>query len=153
MTSSLQSIERARPLLGTSVAIRVQGLNETEAHHAIDDAFAEIALVHRLMSFHETESDVSRLQSRSVRSIHRGSPATSRSGLAYEMSQSSEGAFDITVAPELGPIGILPAPTKLLLRPARKLRDIELGQTIAFAFAGGLRRFGGIARAMPWTVR
>jgi thiamine biosynthesis lipoprotein len=61
MPSSLPSIERARPLLGTTVSIRVHGLSDTDAHSAIDEAFEDIALIHRLMSFHETDSDVSRL--------------------------------------------------------------------------------------------
>src|SRR5438067_2190264 len=55
------TLERARPLLGTHVAIRVEARSEAEGHDAIDTAFAEIALIHRLMSFHEAGSDIGRL--------------------------------------------------------------------------------------------
>ena len=149
MTSSLQSIERARPLLGTSVAIRVQGLNETEAHHAIDDTFAEIALVHRLMSFHETESDVSRLNREAFDRYIAVHPATFEVlELAYEMSQSSEGAFDITVAPELVRSGILPTPDQdVPFDPLGSWRDIELGQDNRVRFHRRLCvDLGGIAK-------
>src|SRR5882724_10535413 len=53
--------ERARPLLGTLVSIRVGGTARREANLAIDTGFDAVAAVHRLMSFHESGSDVSRL--------------------------------------------------------------------------------------------
>src|SRR5207302_4958039 len=55
------TLERARPLLGTHVAVRVEAHSEAEGHDAIDAAFAEIALIHCLMSFHEADSDISHL--------------------------------------------------------------------------------------------
>ena len=61
-------IRRARPLLGTIVQIQVEGLCETDALAALDAAFAEVARVHRCMSFHEADSDLSR--------IHRAAPGT-----------------------------------------------------------------------------
>jgi thiamine biosynthesis lipoprotein len=54
-------IERIKPLLGTTVRVRVSGLDAARSHAAIDAAFAEIAAIHALMSFHEAQSDVSRL--------------------------------------------------------------------------------------------
>jgi len=54
-------MKRARPLLGTYVEIEVAGLAEPALTRAIDAAFGAIARVHRLMSFHDGESDVSRL--------------------------------------------------------------------------------------------
>ena len=57
-----RSLERARPLLGTTVSIRVTtDGDEQAAHRAIDAAFAAVARVHALMSFHEPQSDLSRL--------------------------------------------------------------------------------------------
>jgi FAD:protein FMN transferase len=55
------SICRARPLLGTFVEIRSAGACRDAVEQAIDAAFAAIAKVHRLMSFHDADSDVSRL--------------------------------------------------------------------------------------------
>src|ERR1700676_3219280 len=54
------SIRRARPLLGTFVEIAVRApIPAAEA--AVEAAFAAVAMVHWLMSFHEPDSDVSRL--------------------------------------------------------------------------------------------
>jgi thiamine biosynthesis lipoprotein ApbE len=55
------SVCRAQPLLGTFVEIRGAGANGSAAERAIDAAFDAIAKIHRLMSFHEGDSDVSRL--------------------------------------------------------------------------------------------
>jgi thiamine biosynthesis lipoprotein len=110
MPSSLPSIERARPLLGTTVAIRVHGMDEKDAHAAINEAFEDIALIHRLMSFHEPESDVSRLNRDAADQALEVHPATfDVLTRAAEMSRLSDGCFDITVAPELVGRGILPA--------------------------------------------
>jgi FAD:protein FMN transferase len=56
MTPFSGSASRARPLLGTFVEIRIAG-----AACAMESAFAAVERVHRLMSRHEPQSDVSRL--------------------------------------------------------------------------------------------
>src|SRR5690349_3613722 len=53
-------IRRARPLLGTLVDIRIAA-DGAAAAGAIDAAFAAVERVHRLMSFHAADSDLSRL--------------------------------------------------------------------------------------------
>ena len=58
MTFTPTSIRRARPLLGTLVDISAQG---PSAERAVAAAFAAIARVQRLMSFHARGSDVDRL--------------------------------------------------------------------------------------------
>ncbi len=75
---------RARPLLGTLVDIRVDhsgvdGVDEARALAAIDAAFAEIADVHRLMSFHEATSDVARINREASRDAGRRRSAHARS--------------------------------------------------------------------------
>jgi thiamine biosynthesis lipoprotein len=97
-------IRRCRPLLGTLVDIACQGVPDD-----IDRAFAAIEKVHRLMSFHDRQSDVSRMNRgafhRSVR-IH---PWTWRVlKFAQEFSRKSDGVFDITVARELVKWNYLP---------------------------------------------
>ncbi|WGR90830.1 FAD:protein FMN transferase (plasmid) [Bradyrhizobium sp. ISRA435] len=52
---------RARPLLGTFVEIEVAAATGPKTDAAIDAAFDAVAEVHRLMSFQEHNSDVSRL--------------------------------------------------------------------------------------------
>ena len=44
--------ERAKPLLGTVVRIRVDGLPPALANDVISAAFDGVAEIHRLMSFH-----------------------------------------------------------------------------------------------------
>lgn len=111
MLSYSRPIKRCRPLLGTFVHIRVHGLAPERAHAAIDAAFAEIATIHGLMSFHEPDSDVSRLS----REAHERPVAVDFR--TYEvllrsraLSDASDGAFDITVASALVARGVLPRP-------------------------------------------
>src|SRR5579864_2733558 len=52
---------RARPLLGTFVEISASGCDGVRLDAAIDRAFEAVATVHRLMSFQEPGSELSRL--------------------------------------------------------------------------------------------
>jgi thiamine biosynthesis lipoprotein len=121
------SLRRARPLLGTLVEIRADG-DPGVLPAAVDHAFAAIDRVHQLMSFHDPESDVSRLN----REAHRQPVEIDRQtwtvlARAREISEASEGAFDVTVAPRLVQWGYLPE--SILPLPALKpngYRAIEL---------------------------
>ncbi len=142
-------VERARPLLGTRVAIRVRGLPEGRAHRAIDAAFREIAQIHARMSFHEPGSDISRLNREA---FHRPVAVDPRTVEVLEwsrrMGERSRGSFDITVATQLVDWGVLPPPD-CAHRPDREgsWRDVEI-------LANGTVRFhrpvwidlGGIAK-------
>ena len=48
-------------MLGTFVEIQAFGTNAAELEDAVEAAFLAIAHVQRLMSFHDPESDVSRM--------------------------------------------------------------------------------------------
>lgn len=86
-------IARARPLLGTIVAVRVDG---DEA--AVRAAFAAVERVHALMNFHATSGDVAR-----INSARPGKPVPVDPWTyevlrhAAEVSELSSGAFDVTV--------------------------------------------------------
>lgn len=58
MTAPGNLVRRARPWLGTIVEIGVPAERES----AINAGFAEIARIHRLMSFHEATSDIAKLR-------------------------------------------------------------------------------------------
>jgi thiamine biosynthesis lipoprotein len=121
-------VERARPLLGSLVAIRVHGLAETRAHRAIDAAFGEIEQIHARMSFHEPGSDVSRLNREAFHRPVMVDPRTVEVlGLARQIGEHSRGCFDITVAAQLVDWGILPPP-ECPHRPDPRgcWRDVEL---------------------------
>ena len=59
-----QLLRRAQPWLGTLVDVGIvmpasaAASDDAAGSKAIDAAFAAVALVHRLMSFHEADSDV-----------------------------------------------------------------------------------------------
>ncbi len=102
---------RAKPLLGTLVEIRVEGLEADAAHAAIDRGFAAVAEIHRLMSFHESASDVSRLNRDAGReAVSVDARTFDVLQRALEISAQSEGLFDIAAGARLVTWGFLPRP-------------------------------------------
>lgn len=111
MPSPSPVIERARPLLGTIVAIRVGGLPAARAHAAIDAAFGRIAHIHARMSFQDDGSDVSRLNRAGAGEGLRIDPETyAVLERAQAIARASRGAFDPTVAGDLVGAGRMAAP-------------------------------------------
>jgi thiamine biosynthesis lipoprotein len=103
------SIRRAQPLLGTFVEIAAAGAPPCALERAIDKAFRVVAQVHRLMSFHEPKSDVSRLNRQAFGRPLRVHAWTYKVlETALEIYRPSSGLFDITVAPLLQQHGLLP---------------------------------------------
>jgi FAD:protein FMN transferase len=98
MRPAFVSARRARPLLGTFVEITAAGASRSDLDDAIDGAFQAVADVHRLMSPHEPESDVSRLNraasARAV-SVHPWTYEVLR--MAIELHEASARVFDVTV--------------------------------------------------------
>src|SRR5262245_8934787 len=109
MRPASSSARRAQPWLGTFVEIAATGPSAASVHAAIDDAFAAVATVHRLMSFHETASDVSRLNRHAAVEAVRVHPWTYEVlQAALDLHRRSAGVFDVTVAPALQALGLLP---------------------------------------------
>src|SRR6266853_104672 len=109
MEAAPVSIRRARPLLGTFVEIAVDGQTFDAAEAAVEAAFAAIATVHRLMSFHEADSDVSRLNRGAALGPVRVHDWTYQVlEAARDLHRRSGGMFDISVAPALQRLGLLP---------------------------------------------
>jgi thiamine biosynthesis lipoprotein len=104
------------------------GLASDHANPLIDRAFAAVADVHRLMSFHEPDSDVTRLNQAAADAPVGVDPRT-RAVLsrALELAEASDGLFDITVADRLVAWGRLPRPPAAPEPdPAASWRDVEL---------------------------
>jgi len=92
-------IRRAQPWLGTLVEISASG---ARAGLAGTRAFAEVARVHKLMSFHDPDSDISRINRAPPGEAVPVDPVTSRVlELAAQVAVLSGGAFDIGCAPRL----------------------------------------------------
>lgn len=147
--SLLPQVERARPLLGTLVAIRLQGLPEADAHRAIDRGFAEISKVHSLMSFHEKASDVTRLNLAAHRepvAIHPYTFDVLRR--AVGLAADTGGVFDPTIGKHLVKWGYLPSPDSSCTPDSRaSWRDIELLKENRVRFHRSLWvDLGGIAK-------
>lgn len=151
MPIAFDSIRRARPLLGTFVEIEVAAAARPEANVAIDAAFDAVAEVHRLMSFHEHDSDVSRLnRNAGVRPTRVHGWTFQVLEAAVEMHRRSGGVFDVTVAPALQAMGLLPGlDGDPVIMPRGRVTDaIELSseQTVRFRSPAIAIDLGGIAK-------
>lgn len=122
------SVQRARPRLGTLVAMRVEGLDEARAVAAIDAAFVEVQTVHRCMSFHESASDLSRLHAAAVgTAVEVDTRTVEVLHCALEIAELSAGCFDPTIAAQAVAWGMLPRPdSPYAPDPRANWRDIEL---------------------------
>jgi FAD:protein FMN transferase len=100
---------RARPLLGTFVEIAVSGASPEAMEAAVDAAFDAVATVHRLMSFHDDGSDVSRINREAFAGPVAVHPWTCEVlAAALDLHRRSAGVFDVAVAPVLQDLGLLP---------------------------------------------
>jgi thiamine biosynthesis lipoprotein len=119
--------ERARPLLGTIVTIRAS-FDGADPDGAIGEAFSEVATVHRLMSFHDPQSDVSRLnRDAACRPVVVDARTFEVLAWSQALAEASDGAFDITSASIAVREGALPAPASPPApAPGASWRDIEL---------------------------
>ena len=150
MAAASNSVRRARPLLGTFVEIEAAGPVEAEVISAIDTAFEAIATVHRLMSFHEPDSDVSRLNREAFdRPVSVHDWTFDVLNTSVELHRRSGGLFNIAVAPALQAMGLLPrykedeSGETLPLSEAVDLLD---GQTVRFRHRRAKIDLGGIAK-------
>jgi thiamine biosynthesis lipoprotein len=101
------SIRRAQPGLGTIVEIAASG--DCDLAEAVDAAFDAVAQVHRLMSFHDAHSDVSRINREGFAGPVTVHPWTYQVlETALELNRRTAGCFDVAVAPLLQRRGLLP---------------------------------------------
>lgn len=92
-------LRRCRPLLGTFVEIAARGKTITNLERSIGAAFAAIANVHRLMSFHDSHSDVSLMNRQAFPNGVTVHAWTWRVfAAAQQFARESDGVFDITIA-------------------------------------------------------
>lgn len=117
-------MQRARPLLGTFVSIRVDDANEN-AEAAIDAAFAHISDIQKCMSFHESDSELMRINTFANQEPQKISSHFKRVLQAsLSLSKASGGYFDPTIAGQLVAWGMLPAPNNTIVDPTACWRDV-----------------------------
>ncbi len=124
----MAEMRRMRPWLGTFVEIRAAADHAQTLSVAVENAFSAVARVHALMSFHDANSDVSRLNRSAFLDPVMVDPwtfAVISAGL--KISARSLGLFDLTVAAQLVADGFLPVVANAQL-PEQKAswQDIEL---------------------------
>jgi len=97
-----------RPAMGTLVHVGASG-PEAAVQRCIDAAFAAVDRVDFLMSFHDPQSELSRLNREAEHAPQQVDPWTwAVLRRALRIAQASAGLFDITVAPLLMRAGLLP---------------------------------------------
>ena len=101
-------LRRMQPLLGTFVEVGVA--EGPAAGSSIDSAFAAVAEVHRLMSYQDPDSDLSRLNRGNGRPVPLRKLTVNLLRLARALMQASGGRFNCTVGGALERLGMLPAP-------------------------------------------
>jgi len=112
MKSLRRRFKRLRPLLGTYVAIELQGESEEKLlNEYITEGFEAIAEIDHLMSFHRADSDLTRLNRAKPNVWMRPvSPLTIEVlRVSNELFQISQGVFDIRCGSSLVDWDILPA--------------------------------------------
>ena len=151
MGKVLDSARRARPLLGTLVDITATGGGLHQLERAIESAFSAVERVHRLMSYHERESDVSRLNQADGSApivIHKWTYSVLQTSV--DLQRQSEGLFNIAVASALERLGLLPrsAEGNSLLAGLISQSPVELlsGNRVRLQMAGSKIDLGGIAK-------
>lgn len=146
----MNTIKRCQPLLGTFVEITLTGnATETRLHQQAGKAFEMIRSVQRMMSFHDPDSDISRLNHCGHVAPLRVHPWTYHViEQSVRLSRETEGAFDITVAPRLVKSGLLPRHGRVsCLAEAGRWEDIQLLENSTVGFRQPLRLdLGGIAK-------
>jgi thiamine biosynthesis lipoprotein len=138
-------MRRAQPWLGTLVEVSVP---TGTAGEAVDAAFAAIARVHKLMSFHDPDSDVGRINRAQPGDRIEADPGTVEVlRLALQVGALSGGAFDIACAPRLVEWELLPAPgaPPPAVEPAASVLALEGGARVR-KLAPGWIDLGGIAK-------
>lgn len=139
-------VRRCRPLLGTFVEIAVYGPAEPALHDAVDAAFAVVEGIQRRMGVHDPVSELARVNREAASRPVSVSPDTFEVlRRAVMLSEASDGAFDIALAPALARWGLLPSSLKR--RHSGTWRDLLLLPDGAVAYRRPLAvDLGGIAK-------
>lgn len=154
-------LRRAKPLLGTFVEVAVSARTPEVEWRAANAAFDALADVHRLMSFHEAGSDVTRINRCAFAHPVEVDPRTySVLCRSRQLSRASNGVFDCSVAGRLMALGALPRVAGLRAEAGATWRDVLLlpGNRVRFRRAlaidlGGIAKGFAVDQAIEALVR
>lgn len=145
---------RCRPLLGTYVEISI---DDPDRPTAIDNAFKTIQTVHDLMSFHNPQSELSRINRQAhtqAIEIHAWTAQVLK--IAKKIHQKSNGLFDCGIGHRLVAAGLLPRHINLHNHNLGGIQDIQfLAPDLIRSFQPICLDLGGIAKgfAVDMAVR
>ncbi|TWB23724.1 thiamine biosynthesis lipoprotein [Nitrospirillum amazonense] len=149
MSPSSPEARRARPLLGTLVEVRIDACDSSHGggvEAALAAAFAAVTQVQALMSFHDPDSELSRLNRLGHRlpvSLHPWTADVLRR--AQALHRATGGLFDPAVAPALAALDFLPAPLAAAPRGG-SIADLVVGDGVACGVRPLWLDLGGIAK-------
>ena len=146
-----------RYLMGTSMQVQAIGGDEAARRAAIDEAFAAMSEVDRLMSNYRSDSELSHVNREAARGpVVVSDPLLRVIEAAQRVSAESNGAFDVTVGPLVRLWGFhdktphIPTSAELAaVRPLVGYRSLIVDaphHTIGFAHPGMEIDLGGIAK-------
>ena len=136
-----------RPAMGTLVYVCASGPSATAARQAVDAALAAVERIEHLMSFHDPESELSRLNREAgctPQTVHPWTWAVLRR--AIHLADASDGLFDITVAPLLVREGLLPGSADASLQCGNWRHIVLMSNHRVFLARPMLLDLGGIAK-------
>ncbi|MBV1885756.1 MAG: FAD:protein FMN transferase, partial [Parvibaculaceae bacterium] len=143
----MNTLSRCKPLLGTFVEVSVSAnTSDKELIALSNQAFDEIDIIHRLMSFHDETSELSRLNKTAHLKPHMLSKDMGAVlSQALSLSALTDGLFDVSIGQELVAQGSLP---NHLARQhsSGSWKDIVLDEEKVFFKKPLLIDLGGIAK-------
>ena len=155
--SSIPSLLRALPIMGTAVECQAFHALPERARQAVKAAFAALEQVDRDMSLYRPESDIGRLNRLAARQaipVRGSTAAVLREALS--VARASHGALDVSITPLLTQWGFysarreVPGPqeleTALALVDYRHVRLDDSNGTVRLAQLGMQLDFGGVAK-------
>ena len=149
MKSRSVELTRARPLLGTIIEITVRAQDSQRCNAGLEQAFEAISQVQRKMSFHDSRSTLSRINSEAFTGCVSVDAKTFRVlRMAYSFYSASNGVFDPTVALHLQQAGFLPSSPRSQTSVNCSFGDVELlgRKRVRFRQPGVRLDLGGIAK-------
>ena len=163
LADGLAETREFRYLMGTSIQIQAMGGDPPSRKAAIDEAFAAIQEVDRLMSNYRSDSELALINTRAARTaVHVSDPMFAVLSAGERVSIQSDGAFDVTVGPLVRLWGFhdrkphVPSRDELTaVRPLVNYRNLILDpakRTVRFARPGMEIDLGGIAKGFAVEI-
>ena len=145
-SASCAESSRLRPALGTLVHARASG-PEPAVRRSLEAALATVQHIERLMSFHDPQSELSRVNRAAGRMPQRVHPLTwAVLQRAVRIAELSDGLFDITVAPLLVRAGLLPGTADASIQCGNWRHIVLMPDHTVFLARPMLLDLGGIAK-------